>query len=747
MSRAVTVEVSTDPYEANGQHLRDELARADILVRAQVVRWRLTIGSNKPENLWGMIHVSDPEIDHYLEAPIACDQDLPSAILESVSGFWDAEKTFRGVIRRRVDATAAQVDLRLQRLRTRFELTPAEFDIVLLCLLPEIDFRYRRIFGYLQDDASKSSAPIDLLGQMVHPKAPSLEEKRRLFEPGGALVEWRLIYFTSDTEGRAGRAVRLDERIASFLLGCDQFDPRLEPVLGLLSQGNSWDSLYVPQATLDALRAFAAKAPPASVVVMHGLPGSGRAKAARAVCAARGIPLLRLQVERALSGALSWDTLLRLAYREALLQNAALYVDGVDRLQADDRPAHLLVDLTRLAETMATLTCLGTDSASEGSTRLTRYLRFDFPIPRLDLRRAIWLAHLPDMPKTADRAAAAEKLASAFQLNEGQILEAIAAAQALARRRSFTQPELTFLDLSEACRRQAGRRLLGFARRIEPTRGLKLDDVILTEANKRQLSELLERVHLRSRNDQESMVGPALARSKGLLVLFAGPSGTGKTLAAEVIASQEGLDLYKIDASSVVSKWLGETEKNLGRVFADAEGSDALLFFDECDSLFGQRGEISDARDRWANLQTNYLLQRVEEYSGVVILATNLRQNIDEAFLRRIQVIVEFPTPDASLRLAIWHKSISASANGLSEPELRAVADRFSLSGGSIRNVTVEAACRAMAQHRVRIELRDVIDAIAREYQKLGRPITQGEFGEQFYLWALSDVIAPQPPG
>jgi SpoVK/Ycf46/Vps4 family AAA+-type ATPase len=354
---------------------------------------------------------------------------------------------------------------------------------------------------------------------------------------------------------------------------------------------------------------------------------------------------------------------------------------------------------------------------------------------------------LPRLPEPLSRESVAEKLAAAFQLNEGQILEAIAAAKAIAQRRSFAQPEPTVNDLYEACRSLAGRRLLGFARRIEPTRGLTLDDVILTEANKQQLRELLDRVRLRSRDEQEAMVGLALARTKGLVALFAGPSGTGKTLAAEVIASQQGLDLYKIDASTVVSKWLGETEKNLDRVFTDAEGSDALLFFDECDSLFGQRGEINDARDRWANLQTNYLLQRVEDYSGVVILATNLRQNIDDAFLRRIQVIVEFPAPDAPLRFAIWQRSISSAGSGLTEAELRDVAHRFSLSGGSIRNVAIEAAYRALASNRTKVSLRDVIDSIAREYQKIGRPITQGDFGPQFYQWALADVIAPHPSG
>ena len=746
---SLTLEFSDGPYHDSGAHLRDELARVDLLVRAQVKRWRLTIGSAKPEKLWGMIHVSDAEIDQYLGAPVASPEELPKEVLDSVRPFWDNEETARAQIRRRLDATAPEVDLRVERLRTRLELTPAELDIVLLCLLPELDFRYRRIVGYLQDDASHSSPPTDILGQMVHPKSPTLEEVRRLFESGGNLLRWRLVHLGAEIQGRAGCAVRIDRRIASFLLGCDDFDDRLEQVLRPMPAGDSWKDLFGASPTLDALRDFAEHAHWPSVVVLRGLPGSGRARAARAVCASRGLAALHFQVEAALRSPAPWDVLLHLVYREALLHNAALFVEGVDRLHAEDRSAHLILDLTRIAEVTPTITFLGTETAGESinSARLARYLRFDFPLPHHDLRLAMWLRHLPQLPEPLIRESVAEKLAAAFQLNEGQIVEAIAAAKAIAQRRSFAQPEPTLNDLYEACRCLAGRRLLGFARRIEPTRGLTLDDVILTEANKQQLRELLDRVRLRSRDEQEAMVGLALARTKGLVALFAGPSGTGKTLAAEVIASQQGLDLYKIDASTVVSKWLGETEKNLDRVFTDAEGSDALLFFDECDSLFGQRGEINDARDRWANLQTNYLLQRVEDYSGVVILATNLRQNIDDAFLRRIQVIVEFPAPDAPLRFAIWQRSISFAGSGLTEAELRDVANRFSLSGGSIRNVAIEAAYRALASNRTKVSLRDIIDSIAREYQKIGRPITQGDFGAQFYQWAIADVIAPHPSG
>jgi len=728
--------LSTGPYAGNAEHLRDELARIDLLVRAQVVRWRSTIGASKPERLWGMIHVSEAEIEQYLSADITSPDLLPDALAELLQPYWQAESDAAAVIRHAVESTPPSVDLRIQRLRARFTLTPAQVDVVLLALLPELDLRYGRIFGYLRDDASRCAPPIHLIGQMVHEKAPTLEEKSALFEPAGNLMRWRIVNVNSDDH-----SVRIDDRIASFLLGHDDSDRTLEHVVHSIPAGLTWDELFEGEPMKSALRAFAEHdtAVP-SVVVLHGAAGSGRSAAARAISASRGLGLLSFEVERALRDPSRWDSLLTLAYREALLQNAALYFDGVEKLEAEGCPSALADSLTELAEEMPLLTFLATETTGEGS-RHVRYPRFDFTMPHFELRRAIWVSHLPQTTAIGDRQAAAEKLAAAFQLSAAQIVEAIAAAEALARRRSVASPQITLDDLHEACRRQSGRRLLGFARRIEPKRGLTLDDVVLSRPNKAQLRELSDRVRLRSRFDSEIHVGRTITHGEGLLVLFAGPSGTGKTLAAEVIANQQGVDLYKVDVSTVVSKWVGDTEKNLGKVFADAEASDALLFFDECDSLFGQRGDISDGRDRWANLQTNYLLQRVEEYSGVVILASNLRKNIDDAFLRRIQVIVEFPPPDPEQRLEIWKRSIADA--DVREEDLRKVADRFSLTGGSIRNVSIEAGYRALAKDRMKLSLRDLIDAVTREYQKLGRPVTKGEFGEKFYDWALADVIAP----
>jgi SpoVK/Ycf46/Vps4 family AAA+-type ATPase len=283
------------------------------------------------------------------------------------------------------------------------------------------------------------------------------------------------------------------------------------------------------------------------------------------------------------------------------------------------------------------------------------------------------------------------------------------------------------------------------ARRIEPRTSLIFDDLILPGPNKRQLEELRLRVRNRSRVYTGLGFEQRLSLGKGLIALFTGSSGTGKTMAAELLACEQGVDLYKVDLSAVVSKYVGETEKNLSQVFAEAEDANAIIFFDEADALFGKRGEVKEARDRWANIEINYLLQRIEEYVGVVIMASNLRQNIDEAFLRRIHVIVDFPFPDALARLQIWKGLFPQGLAYPPDQELRILADRFNLSGGSLKNIAIDAGFRALAEslrERPAITLRHLVASTGREYQKLGKPITRSEFGEKFYNWVEEDILA-----
>jgi SpoVK/Ycf46/Vps4 family AAA+-type ATPase len=287
--------------------------------------------------------------------------------------------------------------------------------------------------------------------------------------------------------------------------------------------------------------------------------------------------------------------------------------------------------------------------------------------------------------------------------------------------------------IAPAVRRLAGGHLDGVAVRIRPRRGW--DDLVLPPDDVRQLRELAAR-HRRRDIVYGQWEFPSVP-STGVVALFAGPSGTGKTLAAEVVAGVLGLDLYKVDLSAVVSKYIGETEKNLERIFGAAAAGDLVLFFDEADALFGKRSEVSDAHDRYANIEVAYLLQRLETYDGLVVLATNLQRNIDQAFLRRISVAIDFVLPEEPERRAIWARAFPAAApvDGI---DVDFLARQFKVSGGIIRNAALGAAFLA-ADDGGAITMRHAVLAMKREFQKMGRLRTEAEF-EQYFDLVNTDV-------
>jgi hypothetical protein len=267
-------------------------------------------------------------------------------------------------------------------------------------------------------------------------------------------------------------------------------------------------------------------------------------------------------------------------------------------------------------------------------------------------------------------------------------------------------------------------------------------DLILPRDHLAQLRELTARYrHRRTVYDQW---GFRAVPSTGIVALFAGPSGTGKTMAAEIIAGDLGLDLYRVDLSAIVSKYIGETEKNLSEIFDAARAAAAVLLFDEADALFGKRTEVSDAHDRYANIEVSYLLQRLESHDGCVILTTNLRRNIDQAFVRRLSATVEFAAPDAAQRRAIWQGNLPAGAP-LGDLDLDFLAERFAVTGGMIRNVTLGAAFLA-AESGQPIGMRHLVLAMKRELQKAGRLQTEDDFGPWYALVAGQEEVGHAQP-
>jgi len=278
-------------------------------------------------------------------------------------------------------------------------------------------------------------------------------------------------------------------------------------------------------------------------------------------------------------------------------------------------------------------------------------------------------------------------------------------------------------DLDLAVRRLLAGPLGRLARRVRPRK--TWDDLILSEARTDQLRTIVARFRQASTVYDEW--GVSSASGRGVVALFSGPSGTGKSLGAEVVAHTLGLDLYRVDLSSVVSKYIGETEQNLEKLFAAASAGSSVLFFDEADSLFGKRSEVKDGRDRYANLEVSYLLQRLESYDGVVVLATNLPKNIDEAFLRRIHEVVPFSMPGVEERRAIWAHHLASGDIPTGELDLDRLAERFEIAGGLIRNAVVAGAFRA-ADEGCPLDMDHLLTALAGEYKKLGRILRAEDF-------------------
>ena len=341
---------------------------------------------------------------------------------------------------------------------------------------------------------------------------------------------------------------------------------------------------------------------------------------------------------------------------------------------------------------------------------------------------------LPDVPRSAaiwrhslaghvaDPGQWADELAGRFRLPAARITAAVE----LADNDRLTRPEsraLTLADVAAACRQQSNQNLGERAVKVQPVCGW--DDLVLPEDRLEKLRDICAQVRHHYRVYVGWGFGAKLSHGKGISALFSGPSGTGKTLAAEVLAHDLQLDLYKVDLSGVVSKYIGETEKNLAKIFAEAETGNAILFFDEADALFGKRTAVSDAHDRYANIETSYLLQRIEDYEGVVILATNLRQNMDEAFTRRIRFIVDFPFPEADSRMRIWRTLLPPQAPVAADVDLGWLARQLEVAGGSIKNIVLNAAFLAAADGGV-IDRRHVLRGARREFEKIGKLWSDG---------------------
>jgi hypothetical protein len=452
------------------------------------------------------------------------------------------------------------------------------------------------------------------------------------------------------------------------------------------------------------------------VVVFYGLDQVSQEAAARHLASRLRRSLLEIDLAAILKRELSSLHALRLALRDARLTGAIPYLMGWDALLTTEGALSpdLLAELCAYPDLVIVAGQILWQA--EGIERERALFRFEFPIPSYTQRLALWQRFLEKSVPSSEEIETVS-LAGQFALTSGQIRDTVASARDMAAQRG---EGLRNQDLYIAARSHSNPRLAALARKIVPRYEWK--DIILPPDQLAILHEIVATVRGRPQVLEGWGVGRKLASSAAVTVLFAGDPGTGKTMAAEVVADELGLDLYKIDLSTMVSKYIGETEKNLERIFTEAESSNAILFFDEADAIFGKRSEVKDAHDRYANIEVSYLLQRMEAYDGVTILATNLRANLDEAFTRRLQFAIDFPFPEKEYRLRIWQTLLPPEVPCDPNIDFELLARRFKLAGGNIRNIIVSAAYLAAADGG-RVTMAHFLHGTRRELQKMGRLI------------------------
>jgi predicted nucleic acid-binding protein len=598
------------------------------------------------------------------------------------------------------DASEARAALEtpaaIDHLSQLFDLSEFERDILLLCAGVEMDSKLAALCGEALGHPQRIYATFGLsMAILPDPHWSALT-------PSRPLRRFRLLELDV-SHGLTSAPLRIDERILHYLAGINILDPHFQPMIRL-SPFPEWIADVHRSVATEVARILETHPDRPPVVNFCGDDPEGQEDAASMVAGQIGRQLLVLEAEDLPSVGQEMEKFIRLWEREAILSQGALLIQfGSGDVTGSTR---------RVTERLPGFVFL----ASRGPVCLNRpVLRFDVEKPPPVEQRRLWASALGS--SGGDFNGALDELSEQFRVSAKTIF---AAGSILSRKNGTLGPEI----MRKACRSLSRPRLENLAQRIIPC--ADWDDLVLPEIQNEMLHHLSSQVRHRMKVYESWGFSAKGRRGLGVSALFTGESGTGKTMAAEVLAAELDLDLYRIDLSAVVSKYIGETEKNLKQVFDAAEEGGALLLFDEADALFGKRSDVRDSHDRYANIEVSYLLQRMEAYQGLAILTTNLKSTLDRAFQRRLRFTVNFPFPDAAQREAIWMRIFPGKTptQGLDYKRLA----QLNIAGGNIRNIALNAAFLAAAEGNGRpVEMAHLVQAAKLEAQKIERPLSASE--------------------
>lgn len=707
------------------QQLLPILQWLDQLLERAIAAAQIAYGSEAATDPYRGLHLSLEEIEQLLNrqpgaSPLQIDveqehQPLSSLIDKDSPLFW---------------------------LQQTYNLSDFDLEVAAIALAPEIDRRYERLYAYLQDDVTCKLPSVDLALNLLCISGTAKLLRRQHFATDAPLLRHHLLNLITDPNqlnpSLLAHYIALDEQVVGMLLGEKGLDSRLTTFCQLIQPTIYLKELPLQidvKQALDVVCNYSWQKNKPLRLYFEGVDRASKRRTAEALAREINTPLLMVDLARIVDMR-DFDATLKLILREASFQNALLYFDKLDAGKDNDRVIYYQYLIEAIAEYSGITVLAGLEPWASIATGVTGMITVPFGIPDFAVRRLCWQTQLTAAGISIEKQDI-DALVDQFRLTPDQIADAVVtannnvlwqvAANVTCSELESKIPNPKLSHLYAAARAQSGHNLTAMAQKIEPK--YSLNDIVLPSDQHQQLREISNQMKYRHIVQGDWGFDQKLSLGKGLNALFCGPPGTGKTMATEAIASELQLDLYKIDLSQVVSKYIGETEKNLNRIFTAAQNANAILLFDEADAIFGKRSEVKDAHDRYANIEVAYLLQKMEEYEGVTILTTNLRQNLDEAFIRRIRFIIDFPFPEQEYRLQIWQGIWPKATPLAADVDFQLIAQKFKVAGGNIRNIALASAFLAVAEDKP-IGMKHLLQAARREFQKMGRLINEAEFSQ-----------------
>jgi ATP-dependent 26S proteasome regulatory subunit len=724
------------PAADTSEYLSIKLQRLDVLLHREILRLRARYQLTLDE--FRGLYISDEQVNSLINQEVGYEGETSIA----------EELTERAEVLRSADDHQSTEDVIWRRLADEFALSTIEQDILLLALAPELDLKYETLYGYLNNDVTRKWPTHDLALRLFATNQEQKMRVRRCLAPGATLFSSGLLHSISAAPQQPwllASGFSVAPVLLHNLLGFHDLESRLPCISPARSgvEGKNLQLMPAQQAAVTGIVNLLMQTRAFPLIVFTGREGTGRGTAAEAVCRELGIPLLRVDLAAIRPSPEGFEKLLQSISLHQRLQGASLYLERAEALfDEQGRPlpdSRRIIGLLAQSKSPIFIACEA-NLRWQDLLSSQRVISFGFDDPDYDTRLQLWKTALAESNLTVAEDDV-EALADRFALTPAQI--GCAAAAAFNRRAlkpdSIDANPTDSSDaaaLFAAARSQSDQSLGNLALKVRSRH--TWEDLILPRLTLQRVKEIAAAIKNRHIVYSDWGFDRRIATGKGLKSLFAGGSGTGKTMAAGVIARELELDLYKIDLSGIVSKYIGETEKNLDRIFRAAQSSNAILFFDEADALFGKRSEVRDAHDRYANIEVAYLLQKIEDYEGVVILASNLSKNIDEAFSRRMHYVVEFPLPDENYRERLWRAMFPPEMPLGGAVDFQFLARKFPLAGGDIRNVALDAAFLAAQDGKV-VTMRQLAKALARQMMKQGKIPSAMDF--QQYHGLLVDGV------